>query len=283
MDLSVCSDLESHGEHMDVEPIETGDFEEGRISQQVERWCTYAKELKKTVDAQAQKIETMSEEIRLLRQELRKDNSFVDEAIQLAIDDLKKKFGLYRSRGDSSNLRLRLRQLRIDGKGLSDKQVGMLVETAWLTYYRDQHRPDADFIRSGLCNRNTEKYNSAVDNVECEADHEGGKGSKRMNLPGMNKVMGIKRFQARTEGGLTHRRNFDEFKSELSELKTPNRDIEATVSTTLAAYTIAKEGISFQKLFLLLIGLRAGAAPPTAHYGPDSARNMVKTFAVHLK
>ncbi|KAK5973359.1 hypothetical protein GCK32_017599 [Trichostrongylus colubriformis] len=300
MDLSVCSDLESHGDGMDVEPIETEDFGEGRMSQQVERWCTYAKELKEKVDAQAQKIETMSEEIRLLRQELRKDNSFVEEAIQLASDDLKKKFGLYRSRRESSNLRLRLRQLRIDGRGLSDKQVRTLMETAWLTYYRDQHRPDADFIRCGLCNRDTEKYNPAVDHAKCEADHEGGEGSRKVNLLGMNKVMCIKRFSGgrgdktgidkmihrlKTHASsLAHKRNFDEFKSELIELKTPNRDIEATVSTTLAAYTIAKEGISFQKqLPLLLMSLRAGAAPPTAHYSPDSARNMVKTFAVHMK
>ncbi|KAK5974068.1 hypothetical protein GCK32_006811 [Trichostrongylus colubriformis] len=217
-----------------------------------------------------------------------------------ANDDLKKKFGLYRSRRDSSNLKLRLRQLRIDGKGLTDRQVGMLVEIAWLTYYRDEHRPHADFIRCGLCNKDTEKYNPAIDHAKCEADHEGDEGGKRMNLLGMNRVMCIKRFNAgradkvgidrmihrlRTHASsLAHKRNFDEFKSELIELKTPNRDIEATVSTTLAAYTIAKEGISFHKqLPLLLMSLRAGATPPTAHYSPDSVRDMVKTFAVHMK
>ncbi|KAL6743094.1 hypothetical protein Aduo_016177 [Ancylostoma duodenale] len=58
--------------------------------------------------------------------------------------------------------------------------------------------------------------------------------------------------------------------------------LKFTITSTLAAYTIAKQGLPLSTHFpMMLYGLRTGANVGTAHYEQTSAKRMIKTFAVH--
>ncbi|VDM78476.1 unnamed protein product [Strongylus vulgaris] len=63
-----------------------------------------------------------------------------------------------------------------------------------------------------------------------------------------------------------------------------NQDIaiDATVTATLSAYTIAKQGLPLTSQFpLMMLTLRTGTRVGTAHYEATTAKRMIKNFAEH--
>ncbi|KAK6046657.1 hypothetical protein COOONC_15839 [Cooperia oncophora] len=243
-----------HGEPMDVNDAEEVVPETMETREQC---ILEVIRLKRTINDLLVKIETVELELRMVREELREKNTLTSEALELA------------------------------------------AKVPWLAYYRDPSRPNADFMRCKLCNRHTDgnevEYNPDDDHKKCDGWKEE---SINRNTMGRGSVLCIKRFFGRGtpitrllqrikahESSTEHNNNFRDFHNTMGSLDySVPQDVEATVSSTLTAYTIAKERLPLAKQFpLLLLGMRAGAAPTTAHYDSTTAQRMIQTFAEHMK
>ncbi|KAK6030135.1 hypothetical protein OSTOST_03738 [Ostertagia ostertagi] len=265
------------------------------------RCCPHVLELKNTITALTDRLLVVESELRLAREALRRESMSVQEARQLATEETQRMYGMYRSERDKKSMMGRLDHLSLDGSKLTAKQIMELTSIPWLSYYRDSSKPSGDFMRCSLCNSDTD-----VDEYKPERDHERCAESSEhdnfwKNMLGKNEVMCMNRFSGRLpqrrattnvviairrhELSKFHQDRHREFTNALhQERSSAAADLESTASATLAAYTIAKEGLALQKqLPLLLMQLRAGAVPTSAHYSSRSARDMVATFARHMK
>ncbi|KAK6025205.1 hypothetical protein OSTOST_08905 [Ostertagia ostertagi] len=226
--------------------VEGGNVDHPEVRDQCHSQVT---ELKLTIKALNKKVEDMKEELQRLVEEMKEKNNFFKKAFQLTGESERRRYGLFRSKEDLEELKQNLHYLSVCR--VSRSQISTLAKLPWLSYYRNSTKPYADFLRCNLCNRETviQEYDPDPGHAKCEQSIRRNDGKLRTNALGRGSVMSWK-----------------------------------VVSSTLAAYTIAKEGLSFKKQFsLMLIGLRAGAAPATAHFDSLSARSMVKTFARHMK
>ncbi|CAJ0590598.1 unnamed protein product [Cylicocyclus nassatus] len=73
------------------------------------------------------------------------------------------------------------------------------------------------------------------------------------------------------------------FNRQTKRKKTTADDIAATVTSSLASYTIAKQGLPFSTLPLLITAMTSGSIGVSAHHDPTTVRRMVTTFATHMK
>ncbi|ETN70180.1 hypothetical protein NECAME_05001 [Necator americanus] len=88
------------------------------------------------------------------------------------------------------------------------------------------------------------------------------------------------------EASKAHTSLLDSFKREAARIRDSisSENVAATVTSTFAAYTIAKKGLPYSTQFpLLVMAMRAGAVGTSAHYDPTTVHRMIKSFAVHMK
>ncbi|KAK6022330.1 hypothetical protein OSTOST_11978, partial [Ostertagia ostertagi] len=258
-------------------------------------------DLKHTISALTAKVEAMESQLRFHREEMKRQSSLTYAAQQWNTEQEERKFGIHRSNREKAKFASMLRHVEIDGKRLNAKQITELASYSWLLYYKDQSRPDSDFMRCSLCNREVTDYDPEPDFAKCAPSTNGSSDGYRKNILGKNEVMCLKRYAGRSSAGRSitalmrrikehqfskvHSAGDSAFRSSLMEgSSNAAKNVEATISAALAAYTIAKEGLSLEmQLPLLLMEMRAGAIPTTAHYSSQSAGNMITTFARHMK
>ncbi|KAK6057672.1 hypothetical protein COOONC_04770 [Cooperia oncophora] len=290
-----------------MESIDLSDTEEtytrDETTAKSKHCCIQVKDLENTISVLHAQHESMQQELQLIWEDLLAKNSLIDEALNLVGDNEKRRFGLYRSREDLASLKRELRHMTIDGRSPSTRQINTIAAYPWLSYYRNSSEPEGDFIRCRLCNAGaeTDKYDPEEDHSNCATTHHE-RGKVKKNLLGRGSVMCIQRFHGHEsskktgidlliarlkshEASVEHAYQEKEFVSSMTAVQSSGfRDVEATMSSTLTAYTIAKEGLAFMKQFpLLLLCLRSGTTPTTAHYDSSSAKKMIDTFAEHMK
>ncbi|VDO69318.1 unnamed protein product [Heligmosomoides polygyrus] len=134
---------------------------------------------------QDSKISDLARCVNEISSELRKRNILYEEGLQLGTEEKRRQFGLHRDSEERERLKKDLALLEIDGYKLSYKQREMLMNMAWVSYYRDSSRPNADFIRCKLCNREDGGYNPSADHDACDAlDVEAERNERKRKQPG---------------------------------------------------------------------------------------------------
>ncbi|CAJ0599162.1 unnamed protein product [Cylicocyclus nassatus] len=239
-----------------------------------------------------------------IREEMKEKSELQTLELQLQDENLRRKFGLYRDPMETQKFEDDLKQLTINEEKLNPDQIKWLKGKHYLRYYRDEEYPGADFFRCALCNRKaTAPFDAKEGFRKCQTDSDL---STTSNLLGENSVLCVKRMaqQARDEErprrlisrlieriskhekSTQHSQCLEEYKKEADDISgriTPD-DISATVTSTFAAYVIAKEGLPFSKQFpLLIMSMRSGSVGVTLHHDSTTARRMISAFAVHMK
>ncbi|VDK41269.1 unnamed protein product [Cylicostephanus goldi] len=253
--------------------------------------------------ALAQQAQQTSNLLHHMMDEMRERSELHNAEIEQAEKELKIQFGLYLDTEGKSLLSGNLKKLRINDVELTQSQIRTLLNKPYLRYYRHPSFPNADFMRCSLCNRESAEFDPLEAFAEC-ARSDTGRVEKKVNLLGKDSVFCMKKLSSVSsrerphlpftrllerlsvhESSKEHMQHMDEFFSRQTERKkTTADDIAATVTSSLAAYTIAKQGLPFSTQFPLLItAMRTGSIGVSAHHDPTTVRRMVTTFATHMK
>ncbi|CAJ0598083.1 unnamed protein product [Cylicocyclus nassatus] len=253
--------------------------------------------------ALAQQAQQTSNLLHHMMDEMRERSELHNAEIEQAEKELKIQFGLYLDTEEKSVLSGNLKKLKINDVELTQSQIRTLLNKPYLRYYRHPDFPDADFMRCSLCNRESTEFDPLKAFAEC-ARSDAGRVEKKVNLLGKDSVFCMKKLSSVSsrerphlpftrllerlsihESSKEHTQHMDEFFNRQTERKkTTADDIAATVTSSLAAYTIAKQGLPFSTQFPLLItAMRSGSIGVSAHHDPTTVRRMVTTFATHMK
>ncbi|KAK6760267.1 hypothetical protein RB195_021665 [Necator americanus] len=240
--------------------------------------------------------------LKTMMSELKERNELQKAEIELEDLNLRRKFCLHRDENAQTALRRNLQQVGINGESFTVKQIEALVNKPYLEYYRDASRPQLDFMRCSLCNKDEIRFNPEDRFRTCASEQQ--MFGKNVNLLGRGRVLclnkmsgsasrnpryGISRVLNRLtfhEASKAHTSLLDSFKREAARVRdsVSSENVAATVTSTFAAYTIAKEGLPYSTQFpLLVMAMRAGAVGTSAHYDPTTVHRMIKSFAVHMK
>ncbi|CAJ0599543.1 unnamed protein product [Cylicocyclus nassatus] len=225
----------------------------------------------------------------IVQEELRK------AALKYSTLQLERKFGL----DADHELEKKLEQLKSIGIEFTEKQKSWLLNLPWLQLVLDTSDLTNSFLRCKLCSREAKLRDDALwfrhySTVTPCPDE------KCVNLMGAGSVLCIKRVSnyyrgwgagivravGRHPNSKEHEDGLKSYHMALGAQEQQNQDlaVKATVTATVGAYTIAKQGLPLTSQFpLMMFALRAGAVVGSAHYEATTAKRMIKTFAVHIE
>ncbi|KAL6725958.1 hypothetical protein Aduo_007975 [Ancylostoma duodenale] len=239
-----------------------------------------------TVDTRVRKMQSTMDE----QEELRKASE------EFSSIELQRKFGLDRD----PEIAGKLSKIVIGGTGFTKNQVHILSLYPWLDVHVDEGAPLNSFFRCKLCNRGLPLPGEGEQFRKCSRvdSHQGPE--KATNYLGVGKVMCVKKFLSSTMAPhesirrAVRRHELSKEHNEAMKLyhearganqrEVQNLAIDATITATLGAYTIAKQGLPLSSQFpLMMLALRTGARVGTAHYEATTAKRMINNFAVHIE
>ncbi|CAJ0589710.1 unnamed protein product [Cylicocyclus nassatus] len=225
----------------------------------------------------------------IVQEELRK------AALKYSTLQLERKFGL----DADHELEKKLEQLKNIGIEFTEKQKSWLLNLPWLQLVLDTSDLTNSFLRCKLCSREAKLRDDALWFRHCSTVTPC-PDEKCVNLMGAGSVLCIKRVSnyhrgwgagilravGRHPNSKEHEDGLKSYHMALGAQEQQNQDlaVKATVTATVGAYTIAKQGLPLTSQFpLMMFALRAGAVVGSAHYEATTAKRMIKTFAVHIE
>ncbi|VDK46807.1 unnamed protein product, partial [Cylicostephanus goldi] len=238
-----------------------------------------------TLDARMKQVQNEM----IVQEELRK------AASKYSTLQLESKFGL----DADHELEKKLEQLESIGIKFTEKHKSWLLNLPWLQLILDTSNLANSFIRCKLCNREARPKEDAFWFRHCSTI-EPCPDEKCVNLMGAGSVLCIKRVSnyyrgwgagivraiGRHPNSKEHGEGLKIFHMAVGAQEQQNQElaVKATITATVGAYTIAKQGLPLTSQFpLMMFALRAGAVVGSAHYEATTAKRMIKTFAVHIE